>query len=207
MMGGSSRAAPLIALAVCALAPALHRRAPRTRSSSSTTSCQGAPGAHRQAQAGTCHEGRSHHRRHARTLIVQSKAAPYLPDLFFRLAELYVEKSRYMYVLQSEESQGSEKGSIIAPEVRLLKEKALQIYERILTEFPDYRDADKVIFFVAHEHRELGQFPEMLKTYQSLVDKHPKSPLVPESLYIMGDYWFDKQDFPKAETYYQPSNT
>src|SRR5215475_11659329 len=80
-----------------------------------------------------------------RGLIVQSKAAPYLPDLFFRLAELYVEKSRYMYVLQQEEStSSSDKGSIIAPEVRLLKEKALQTYRRIINEFPDYRDNDKV---------------------------------------------------------------
>src|SRR5208337_4005306 len=54
-----------------------------------------------------------------RSLIVQSKAAPYLPDLFFRLAELYVEKSRYEYVLQAEEANSSsEKGSMIAPEVR-----------------------------------------------------------------------------------------
>ncbi|MDA4133630.1 MAG: tetratricopeptide repeat protein, partial [Thaumarchaeota archaeon] len=139
-----------------------------------------------------------------RGLIVQSKAAPYLPDLFFRLAELYVEKSRYMYVLQSEEStSSSDKGSIIAPEIRLLKEKALQTYNRILTEFPDYRDNDKVLFYVGHEERELGKFTDMLKTYQTLVDKHPKSSLVEEALYIMGDYWFDKQDLPKAESFYQ----
>ncbi len=139
-----------------------------------------------------------------RSLIVQSKAAPYLPDLFFRLAELYVEKSRYEYVLQAEEANSSsDKGSIIAPEVRLLKEKALQVYNRILVEFPDYRDNDKVTFFIGHEERELGKFPEMLKTYQGLVDKHPKSALCEEALYIMGDYWFDKQDFPKAESFYQ----
>ncbi len=139
-----------------------------------------------------------------RGLIVQSKAASYLPDLFFRLAELYVEKSRYMYVLQQEEStSSSDQGSIIAPEVRLLKEKALQTYRRIVTEFPDYRDNDKVLFFTAHEYRELGRFDDMLKTYEELIEKHPKSPLVEESLYIVGDYWFDKQDQTKAEHYYQ----
>jgi tetratricopeptide (TPR) repeat protein len=139
-----------------------------------------------------------------RGLIVQSKAAPYLPDLFFRLAELYVEKSRYMYVLQQEEStSSSDKGSIIAPEVRLLKEKALQTYRRIINEFPDYRDNDKVLFFIAHENRELGKFDEMLKVYEELIDKHPKSPLVDEALYIVGDYYFDKQDQAKAEHYYQ----
>ena len=35
-------------------------------------------------------------------LISKSRNAPYLPDLQFRLAELYVEKSRYVYYLQAE---------------------------------------------------------------------------------------------------------
>ena len=35
-------------------------------------------------------------------LIAKSRNAPYLPDLQFRLAELYVEKSRYVYYLQAE---------------------------------------------------------------------------------------------------------
>jgi cellulose synthase operon protein C len=137
-------------------------------------------------------------------LIVQSKAAPYLPDLFFRLAELYVEKSRYTFVLQAEESSTSvQSSSMIAPEVRLLKGKAQQLYHRILNEFPDYRDSDKVRFYLAHEYRELGEFPDMLATYQELIDKNPKSPLVDEATYILGDYWFDKGDQAKAETYYQ----
>ena len=36
-------------------------------------------------------------------LIAHSRATPYLPDLQFRLAELYVEKSRYKYFLAAEE--------------------------------------------------------------------------------------------------------
>ncbi|MHB1845521.1 MAG: tetratricopeptide repeat protein, partial [Deltaproteobacteria bacterium] len=142
-----------------------------------------------------------------RKLIVESKAAPYLPDLLFRLAELYVEKSRYTFILEAEEQEGSggaaKKSSIIAPEVRLLKGKALQIYRQILDEFPDYKDRDKVRFFVAHEYRELGRFPDMLDTYEQLIEKDPRSPLVDEALYIEGDYWFDKGDQAKAENDYQ----
>ncbi len=144
-----------------------------------------------------------------RKLIVQSKAAPYLPDLLFRLAELYVEKSRYIFILEAEEQAGPsggvapQKSSMIAPEVRLLKGKALQIYRQILDEFPDYRDRDKIRFFIAHEYRELGRFPEMLQTYDELVQNDPKSPLVDEALYIEGDYWFDKGDQAKAESFYQ----
>ena len=97
-------------------------------------------------------------------LIAKSRNAPYLPDLQFRLAELYVEKSRYVYFLQVEQRGGDNKGAIVSPETKLLKQKAVQLYNRLLREFPDFHDSDKVTFYLAHEMRELGQFDEMLKT-------------------------------------------
>src|SRR5229473_7568108 len=73
-------------------------------------------------------------------LIAKSRNAPYLPDLQFRLAELYVEKSRYVYYLQSETRQEGH-GAMISPETRLLKQKAIQIYNRIQREFHDFQDS------------------------------------------------------------------
>jgi tetratricopeptide (TPR) repeat protein len=110
-------------------------------------------------------------------LIAKSRNAPYLPDLQFRLAELYVEKSRYVYSLQAETRPEGQKGAMVSPETKLLKQKAMQIYNRILKEFPDFKDADKVTFYLAHEQRELGQFDDMIKTLSDLVRKYPSSPL------------------------------
>ncbi|MBS2031326.1 MAG: tetratricopeptide repeat protein [Deltaproteobacteria bacterium] len=136
-------------------------------------------------------------------LIGHSRATPYLPDLQFRLAELYVEKSRYKYFLAAEDQASANQGSIVVPEVKLMKEKALSIYNAILREYPDFHDADKVRFYIAHEQRELGNFDDAMKTLQTLVDRHPKSPLATEALLIMGDYAFDKSDLAKAEGYYK----
>jgi hypothetical protein len=61
-------------------------------------------------------------------LIARSRNAPYLPDLQFRLAELYVEKSRYQYTLQSELRPENQKGAMVSPETKLLKQKAIQLY-------------------------------------------------------------------------------
>ena len=97
-------------------------------------------------------------------LIAKSRNAPYLPDLQFRLAELYVEKSRYVYYLQAETRPEGIKGAMVSPETKLLKQKAVQLYQRLLREFADFKDGDKVTFYLAHEQRELGQFEEMLKT-------------------------------------------
>ena len=46
---------------------------------------------------------------------------------------------------------GDNKGAIVSPETKLLKQKAVQIYNRLLREFPDFHDADKVTFYLAHE--------------------------------------------------------
>lgn len=136
-------------------------------------------------------------------LISKSRNAPYLPDLQFRLAELYVEKSRYVYYLQAESRPDGIKGAMVSPETKLLKEKAIQIYDRLLREHPDFHDGDKVTFYLAHEQRELGLFDEMLKTEGELVRKYPDSPLRLDAEQILGDYFFDKADLAEAERHYQ----
>jgi len=135
-------------------------------------------------------------------LISKSRNAPYLPDLQFRLAELYVEKSRYVYYLQAEQRPPGASGAMVSPETRLLKQKAVQMYYRLIREWPDFRDGDKVHFYLAHEQRELGSFDELLKTLDDLVRKYPGSPLRLEALQILGDHHFDKADLATAEKQY-----
>ncbi|MDY7226541.1 tetratricopeptide repeat protein [Hyalangium rubrum] len=135
-------------------------------------------------------------------LIAKSRNAPYLPDLQFRLAELYVEKSRYVYYLQAESRPEGASGAIVSPETRLLKNKAVQMYFRLLREYPDFHDGDKVTFYLAHEQRELGSFDEMLKTLGDLIRKYPSSPLRLEAEQILGDHFFDKADLAEAEKHY-----
>jgi tetratricopeptide (TPR) repeat protein len=136
-------------------------------------------------------------------LIAKSRNAPYLPDLQFRLAELYVEKSRYVYYLQAETRVEGTKGALVSPETKLLKQKAMQIYNRILRENSDFKDGDKVTFYLSHEQREMGEFDNMLKTLGDLIKKFPSSPLRLDSEQIIGDYWFDKADLVQAEEHYK----
>lgn len=136
-------------------------------------------------------------------LIRRSKGERYLPDLYFRLAELYIEKSRLVYFRILEEAGADDKAAVVAPEARLLKDQAIAVYRRILSEFPDYLDNDKITFFIAHEYRELGNFPEMIKTYEELITKYPKSNFRFEAWLILGDYHFDKGDVDEAITNYR----
>ncbi|MEW5847311.1 MAG: tetratricopeptide repeat protein [Myxococcota bacterium] len=136
-------------------------------------------------------------------LIARSKGEKYLPDLHFRLAELYVAKSRLLYFKVLEEAGLEDKRSVTAPEARLLKDQAIRTYRRILQEFPDYPDNDKIRFFVGHELRELGEFEAMIREYQLLVEQYPDSDFRWEAYLVLGDYYFDKADLDNAELYYK----
>ena len=102
--------------------------------------------------------------RNTKTLIDRSRNRPYLPELYLRLAELYIERSRITYFLRSSESDGPQ-NSLTQYESRLFKNEAIEIYQRILDTFPDYDSRDKVHFFMAHEYRETGQLDNMVTHY------------------------------------------
>jgi len=133
-------------------------------------------------------------------LIRKSKNARFLPDIIFRLAELHVEKSRLVYYLEVE-TKGADQ-AIASPEAKLLKNEAITIYRDVMHRFPEYRYNDKILFFMAHEYHELGMHEDMIDSYKKLVDDYPKSALVLESLYIIGDYYFNRDNLEDAKTYY-----
>ncbi|RMG20130.1 MAG: hypothetical protein D6729_03520 [Deltaproteobacteria bacterium] len=137
-----------------------------------------------------------------RRTIAKSQGAPYLPELYTRLAELLSEEAKYHYQVAYEREQRSTK-SLHVPQVRLLKEQAIGTYRLVLKRFPDTPLAPRILFNIGHEHRELGNFEEMEKTLLELVEKYPDSPLRDEALLVLGDYYFDKQKLDQSEAYYR----
>lgn len=137
-----------------------------------------------------------------KTLIGRSRNKPYLPEIYLRLAELYIEKSRIAYFIHHSEGPVSE-GSLSQLESHSLKNKALEVYQRILDNFPDFSGRDKVHFFMAHEYRELGQIDAMVKQYQTIINAHKDSIYVPEAYLLLGDYFVNQTDVELAERHYK----
>jgi tetratricopeptide (TPR) repeat protein len=137
-----------------------------------------------------------------REAIVGSRGASYLPELYLRLAELMSEEARYHHRVAFEREQRSSE-TLHVPEVRLLKEQAIGVYKQILRDFPDSVLADKVLFNIGHEHRELGNFDQMREFLQRLIREHPSSPLKSEALLVLGDYHFDRGELEQSRTYYE----
>ncbi len=137
-----------------------------------------------------------------RQAIALARGARYLPELYLRLGELLSEEARYHYRVAYEREQRSTE-ALHVPQVRLLKEEAINVYTQLITTYPDTPLADRVLFNIAHEQRELGNFPPMIATLERLVREHPDSPLRFESLLVIGDYHFDKSELTVARRYYE----
>jgi TolA-binding protein len=139
-----------------------------------------------------------------KTLIGRSRNRPYLPDLYLRLAELYIEKSRIVYFLRRSRVREGGERALDQYEANLLKLRAIEIYQRILNDHPNYEHTDKVHFFMAHELRELGRIDEMITQYQTIISKYPESQYCPEAHLLLGDYYFNKkQDVDQSKAHYE----
>ena len=139
-----------------------------------------------------------------KTLISRSKNRPYLPELYLRLAELDIEKSRLVFFLRQSQGNSGEARALDQYETNTLKTQAIEIYQRIIDQFPDFQYQDKVRFFMAHEYHELSRTDEMIDQYRTIIQKYPDSPYAPESQLLLGDYFFNqKQDVENSTRHYE----
>lgn len=136
-----------------------------------------------------------------RTLIERSRNRPYLPELYLRLAELFIEKSRISFFLRKS-IRGGQASSLDKMESNTYKTQALEVYQRILDNFPKYKDRDKVHFFMAHEYRELGDNGKMIKHYRYIIRDYKNSTYVPEAYLLLGDYFIAQADVDLAKRHY-----
>jgi hypothetical protein len=51
---------------------------------------------------------------------------------------------------------------------------------------------------MAHEYGELGWLEDMVKQYRNLIAKHEANLYAPEAYLLLSDYFFSKQNLPKA---------
>ena len=138
-----------------------------------------------------------------KALIYQSQGKLYLPELYLRLAELYIEKSRVAYFLRRTESGAAVKSALESLESNNLKSQAIETYKRIINQYPDYKERDKVHFYLAHEFRELNRLEEMKQEYLTLIKLHPKSDLVAESHLLLADYYAGIKNLTGAKKHYE----
>ncbi|MFH1561987.1 MAG: tetratricopeptide repeat protein [Nitrospirota bacterium] len=116
-----------------------------------------------------------------------------IPTATFYLAECLYYQEKYEQALEKYQWLSQSK---------ILQGKPSQIH---LGSLPRYSElASNVLSRLTQVLTKLNRpQEEIIATYQRLIDSYPESPAVPEALYRLGNYYFEKQDYPKAYEYFR----
>jgi cellulose synthase operon protein C len=80
--------------------------------------------------------------------------------------------------------------------------EAIALYDRLLTEYPNYEHRDQILYQKARAYDELGHTEEAIKTMERLIGANPHSEHYDEVQYRRGEYFFTRRRFRDAENAY-----
>lgn len=131
------------------------------------------------------------------------------PDVIFRLAELYYEKTEDDYMvadLAYEELRRQYDMGMIA---RLPEEpekdfsKSIELFEHLVRKFPDYRQVDGAWYLLAICHLQMFDNHFALEAFKTLVYNYPDSEFAQEGYLRIGEEYFNDENFRLARPAYE----
>lgn len=141
-------------------------------------------------------------------LLKQNSRSKTRGEIWLRLGEQFVEKSRI--VDQREQADYERKlqdylaqKTTVKPRLdqkrsREFNNKAVQLYEWFVRDFPRDPKVDQALFFLGYNNFELGNAKNGERYYLELVTRYPNSPYVTESHFALGEYYFENEDWKHA---------
>lgn len=128
----------------------------------------------------------------------------YTPDVMFRLAELYYERSSDDHAVAMREYEETlkkldpEKNPTPPAEPKIDFSKSIALYQRLLNDFPSYKLNDASWYLLGYCQEKQEDFIAGLASYQQLIARYPKSRFTTEAWVRIGEYYFDAYDVPNA---------
>ncbi len=80
--------------------------------------------------------------------------------------------------------------------------EAIVLYNRLLTEYPSYKNSDQVLYQMARAYDELGRTDEAIETMERLIRTNPHSAHLDEVQFRRGEYFFTRRRYRDAESAY-----
>lgn len=139
-------------------------------------------------------------------LIRKHKGTYIEADLWFRLAELHMRRSKTerFFELHRESEMVVNLAPRVVKKASSKREivKAVSIYEKLQTQFRKFEKMDLVIFNNAFARQALGQSLAAARLYEHLIKLFPQSLLIPDSHLAIGEIKFEGKKFNKALTHF-----
>lgn len=131
--------------------------------------------------------------------------SPQKAEMYFQLAELYWEKSKYMYRKEMLDFQAEEKkvdearnrGEKVADakedhrKSEMFRSETVRFYETILREYPTYDRKDEVLYSLGYNFYETGKKDAAVKRYEELIKNYPGSKFIADTYVQLGNHYFD----------------
>jgi cellulose synthase operon protein C len=80
--------------------------------------------------------------------------------------------------------------------------EAIALYNKLLTEYPSYKNSDQVLYQMARAYDELGRTDEAMETMERLIRANPASEHFDEVQFRRGEYFFTRRKYRDAENSY-----
>jgi tetratricopeptide (TPR) repeat protein len=128
----------------------------------------------------------------------------YSPDVMFRLAELYYERTSDDHMLAMRDYEQQLRAIDPASEAAPPREpqpdfgRSIELYRRLLSSFPAYALNDASWYLLGYCLEKQNQFDEGLAAYQQLIARHPRSRFTTEAWVRIGEHFFDAYDVANA---------
>lgn len=127
----------------------------------------------------------------------EAPEAPEMPDALLRLGELRWEDARTTYLAAFgvwQEADADSRGEAPRPDYR----QALELYERLVSDYPAFERRDLVRYMMAYALVELDRSDEALMQYRQILAEHPESRFVPDAHFALAESAFGGASFQAA---------
>jgi tetratricopeptide (TPR) repeat protein len=105
-------------------------------------------------------------------------------------------------ILASGDTGASPAGTVAAGAAPTGPLEAIDLYNRLLIEYPSYKDSDQVLYQMARAYDELGRIDEAMDTMERLIRANPHSEHYDEVEFRRGEYFFTRRKYRDAENAY-----
>ncbi|HUM10689.1 MAG TPA: tetratricopeptide repeat protein [Myxococcaceae bacterium] len=128
----------------------------------------------------------------------------YTPDVMFRLAELYYERSAddHAVAMRAYEEQlkrvDPSSNTPPPPEPAVDFRQSIGLYRQLLERFPRFKFNDATTYLLGYCLEKQNDFEGAQQAYRDVIEDYPKSKFVTEAWVRIGEYYFDDYDDPEA---------
>lgn len=135
------------------------------------------------------------------TVIKKKKGTPEEADLWYRLAELYMRRSKSGRFFELHKETPLMKLSPFPIPNKMGAEavkRAIKIYTKMELDFPSFKQMDAVLFNNAFANQQLGQFTQSVNLYNRLLTKFPNSLFIADGTLAMGELLYEQGKFKES---------